>query len=221
MQKRKKSTIDALTTFIQNNDLSYTEIGDIIGKNIKNLDIPSPWDNFTYIDKERRVSRLANGNKPSFEELQALALWRFNDPNKWRYLYFPDDQEAYNFTLRTYQSELNKILDSKDKVIQKLSSFTKSNIRNGIDYARVTSFNLTCVIIGLLNFNIQDKVSLGRNLTKIDLYQYVASWPQNNIKVDSPLVKKLAVDLRNVLDLDHSKKREQKQIALRAIISVL
>ncbi|OXC13843.1 hypothetical protein AYP77_08930 [Lactobacillus crispatus] len=99
--------------------------------------------------------------------------------------------------------------------------FTKTNIRNGINHHSIKTTELTYIIIGLLNFKVQDEIQLGKRNNKVDLQEYATSWIDKNLYSNSPLVKQLTIQLRNTLDLDHSNKKELRQIALRGLISVL
>lgn len=223
MQKRKKVRINALTQFIQNSDLTYSKIGQVITKNIKKIGKNySPWSKYDELDAERRISKLALGTKPSSEELQALALWIFNDESKWPNLFFPNPNETYIFLEETFKKEINKVLNEKqDVLLPKLNSFTKLNIRNGLNHKRITPTNLTVILLGLLNLRQNDEIRLGYRSKKIDLKQYAESWFKANVRKDSPLVIDLTKQLCATLDLDHSKNKELKQVVLRGLISVL
>lgn len=66
MQNRKKSNINALTTLLQSNRLTYAEIGKKIKEKMKDptLGIKNdPWLKYDLWDAEKRVSRLALGKK--------------------------------------------------------------------------------------------------------------------------------------------------------------
>lgn len=56
---------------------------------------------------------------------------------------------------------------------------------------------------------------------KVDLQEYAENWFNTNIQKDTPLVITLTDQLRDTLDLEHSKKKELKQVVLRGLISVL
>lgn len=55
----------------------------------------------------------------------------------------------------------------------------------------------------------------------MDLQEYAEIRFDKNIQKDTPLVVKLTDQLRDTLDLEHSKKKELKQVVLRGLISVL
>ena len=222
MQKRKKVRINALTDFIQNNDLVYSKIGQEITKNIRKLGKNySPWYRYDDLDAERRISKLASGTRPSAEEIQALALWIFGDESKWPNLFFPNSNEAYIFIEETFKDEINKVFDRNlDILHQKLNTFTKLNIRNGLNHKRITPTNLTIILLGLLNLRQNDEIRLGYRAKKIDLKQYAESWFKD-IRKNSPLVIDLTNQLRDTLDLDHKRKKELKQVVLRGLISAL
>ncbi|WP_270770535.1 hypothetical protein [Lactobacillus crispatus] len=223
MQKRKKEYINALTDFIQNNDLTYSQIGHEVAKNIKKLGINySSWYKYEDLDAEIRISKLALGAKPTSEETKALALWKLHDADKWRDLYFPNSNEAYVFVKKVFEDETKKVFEQNlDTLHQKLSCFTKSHIRSGINHRRITPTNLSIILLGLLNFHQEDEISLGQRTQKVDLQRYAENWFNTNIQKDPPLVITLTDQLRDTLDLEHSKKKELKQVVLRGLISVL
>lgn len=225
MFQRKKSNINLLTNFIQNNKSSYVEIGNKLITHMKELEIPySNWYGFNNFDIERRISKIAHGTKPTSEELQGFSFWLYKDPTKWFNFYFPNDKATYKFIKETYKDEVDSIFtdDKKGKELQqKLTLFTKTNIRNGINHHSIKTTELTYVILGLLNFKVQDEIRLGKRNNKVDLQEYSIDWINKNLYSNSPLVKQLTIQLRNTLDLDHSNKKELGQIALRGLISVL
>ena len=223
MQERKKEYINALTDFIQNNELTYSQIGHEVTKNIKKLGINySPWYKYEDLDAERRISKLALGAKPTSEETKALALWKLHDAAKWRDLYFSNSNDAYAFIKKVYEDETKKVFKQNlDTLHQKLSGFTKSHIRSGINHRRITPTNLSIILLGLLNFHQEDEISLGQRTQKVGLQEYAENWFDKNIQKDTPLVAKLTNQLRDTLDLEHSKKKELKQVILRGLISVL
>lgn len=225
MRKRKKSNINALTNLIQTSKLTYAEIGKEVIKALSTLNIYDPtWDYYDPWDSESRISRLAQGNKPTAAELQALAFWQFGDANKWPYLYFPNDDETYNFIHQVFTQQINAVFNSKQNVeilSQKLSNYTKFNIRNGVEHKKITPLELTFVLLGLLNFKMKNEIILGKRKEKEDLQKYANDWFNNNIKPNIKLVNLLTPQLRDTLDLDHSKKRELKQVVLRGLISAL
>ena len=104
---------------------------------------------------------------------------------------------------------------------QKLDHYTKFNIRNGINHAKVTPLELMFVVLGLLNFKMDNEIILGKREEKKDLRKYASTWFNKNINATIKLVKLLTPQLCNTLDLDHSKKRELRQVVLRGLISVL
>lgn len=225
MFQRKKSNLNLLTEFIQNNKSSYVEIGKKLIKHMKELEIPySNWYDFDNFDIKKRLSKIAHGTKPTSEELQSFALWLYKDPTQWFRFYFPNEKATYKFIKEAYKDEVSSIfsdLKKQKELQQKLMLFTKSNIRNGIYHHSIKTTELTYIIIGLLNFKVQDEIQLGKRNNKVDLQEYATSWIDKNLYSNSPLVKQLTIQLRNTLDLDHSNKKELRQIALRGLISVL
>lgn len=225
MRKRKKSDINALTHLVQDNKLTYAEIGKEVINALKTLNIYDPiWNQYDPWDAEARISRLAQGNKPTAAELQAFAFWQLGNANKWSYLYFPNNDEAYNFIHQVFTTQINEVFNSKHNLeilSQKLGNYTKSNIRNGVDHKKVTPLELTFVLLGLLNFKMKNEIILGKRKEKEDLQKYANDWFNNNIKPNIKLVNLLIPQLRDTLDLDHSKKRELKQVVLRGLISAL
>lgn len=225
MFKRKKSNINLLTKFIQNNKSSYVVIGRKLITHMKELEIPySNWYNFDDFDIKKRISKIAHGTKPTSEELQGFAFWLYKDPTQWFKFYFPNEKATYKFIKETYKDEVSSIFTDckKQKEFQqRLTLFTKTNIRNGINHHSIKTTELTYIILGLLNFKVQDEIRLGKRNKKIDLQEYAISWINENLYSNSPLVKQLTIQLRNALDLDHSNKKELRQIVLRGLISVL
>lgn len=49
---------------------------------------------------------------------------------------------------------------------QKLDHYTKFNIRNGINHAKVTPLELMFVVLGLLNFKMDNEILLGKREEK-------------------------------------------------------
>lgn len=220
MQKRKKDSINALTEFIQNNNLTYSQIGGEITKALKALGIKnSKWLEYDAWEAEIRVSKLAHGNRPSSEELYALSYWKFGKADEWRNLYFPDEAATSQFVKKTLTNEIDKVLDSSQKI--NFENFTKSNIRNGINNCKISPFKLAYIILGLLNFQKNDEFFLGKITRKVSLQKYANNWIESNLKSSTPLMKELTIQLRQTLDLKHAKRKELKQVTLRAIISVL
>lgn len=225
MFKRKKSNINLLTKFIQNNKSSYVEIGKKLIKYMKELGIPySNWYNFDNFDIKKRISKIAHGTKPTSEELQGFAFWLFKDPTQWFRFYFPNEKATYKFIKETYKDEVDSIFTDYKKqkeLQQKLTLFTKTNVRNGINHHSIKTTELTYISLGLLNFKVQDEIRLGKRTNKVELQEYAIDWINKNLYSNSPLVKQLTIRLCNTLDLNHSNKKELRQIVLRGLISVL
>lgn len=227
MQNRKKSNINALTTLLQSNRLTYAEIGKKIKEKMKDptLGIKNdPWLKYDLWDAEKRVSRLALGNKPTPNEKQALALWRFNNKNKWLELYFPDNQATYDFMQKVFSSEIKNVIDLEENtsIIEKqIKNCSKSTIRNGINVKRIKPQQLTIRLLGLLYLHTVDEVRLGQRKRRRNLTKYAKEWFSNTITPDSPLVTETKIQLRQTLSLTNSRKKELKQVVLRQLISVL
>lgn len=225
MQQRKKNKITLLTSFIQNTKSTYVQTGQELKKYIKKLEMPySNWYNFDDLEMEKRISKLAQGSKPNSEELQGFALWLFKDSTQWRKFFFPNERATYTFIRQIYNDEINNIFSSKElnqKLQQKLTLFTKSKIRNGVNHHSTTAIELTYIILGLLNFKMLDELRLGKNNEKEDLQKYAIDWINTNLYSNSPLVEQLTTQLRNTLDLDHNRKKELEKVVLRQLISVL
>ncbi|NRO38210.1 hypothetical protein IMAU30002_00334 [Lactobacillus helveticus] len=72
-----------------------------------------------------------------------------------------------------------------------------------------------------MNFKLLDEISLGKRNHKVDLKKYALNWLDNNLNPNAPLIKHLTSQLRDTLDVNYSKQKELKQVALRGLISVL
>lgn len=217
MNLRKKSDINALTTLLQDNKLTYAEIGEKIKEVMLDLGIKNdPWLDYDAWDAEKRVSRLALGNKPNANEKLALAFWQFNDQNKWPYLYFPDEQATYAFVQKIFKAEISQVIDD-EKDIKKWNKVTaRSGITNDIKPQE-----LTIRLLGLLYLHTLDEVRLGKRKRRRNLAKYAEEWFSDTITPDSPLVTETKIQLRQTLSLTSARKKELKQVVLRQLISVL
>ena len=227
MQNRKTSTINALTTFLQNNELTYAEIGNKIKEKMEDPTLgikDDPWLKYDPWDAEKRVSRLALGNKPTSNEKQALALWEFEDQNKWPYLYFPNNQTTYDFMQNIFSSEIKNVIDFEKNtplVKKQIKICSKLTIRNGINAKRITPQQLAIKLLGLLYLHTTDEVRTGQRKRRRNLAKYAKEWFSDTITPDSPLVTETKIQLRQTLSLTNSRKKELKQVVLRQLISVL
>lgn len=218
MNKRKENNINALTNLIQKNELTYALIGEKIKEAMLELDIKNdPWLNYDAWDAEKRISRLALGNRPKANEKLALAYWQFKDPNKWPYLYFPDNQAAYEFILKVFKDEISKVIND-EKIIKK---WNKMTVRSGITNDDIKPQELTIRLLGLLYLHTLNEVRLGERKRRKNLAKYTKEWFSDKIKVDSPLVSETKIQLRQTLSLTSARKKELKQVVLRQLISVL
>lgn len=144
MQNRKKSNINALTTLLQSNELTYAEIGKKMKEKMTDptLGIKNDtWLKYDPWDAEKRVSRLALGNKPTSNEKQALALWKLKNKNKWPKLYLPDNQATYDFMQKVFSSEIKNVIDLEENtplIEKQIKNYSKLTIRNGIYTKRIT-----------------------------------------------------------------------------------
>ena len=225
---RKKSYINALTECLQNcTDTTYAEIGNQIIENLEKLDIDDPkWKAIKDdpLEREKRVSRLALGNKPTAHEKLALSMWKFNDAKRWPELYFPNYHGTYSFILNIYNNELNevnKLFNSQKISPETVKQFSKDNIRKGIDAAKIAPYELMVRLLGLLYLKTADEVRIGKSKNKRNLKKLASSWIESTITEDSPFIKELTIQLRHTLDLNRSKQKELKQVVLRALISIL
>lgn len=218
MNTRKKSNINALTTLLQTNNLTYTQIGEKIKEAMLDLGIKDdPWLDYDAWDAEKRVSRLALGNKPKPNEKLALAYWHFGDQNKWSYLYFPDNESTYAFMQKVLEAEFSKVINEENKI----KKWNKLNVRSGITNKDIEPQKLTIRLLGLLYLHTVDEVRLGQRKRRRNLVKYAEGWFSDTITPDAPLVTEIKIQLRQTLSLTGSRKKELKQVVLRQLISVL
>lgn len=220
MKNRKKSNINALTTTLQNNKLTYAEIGMKLKENMKDptLGIKNdPWFKYDEWDAEKRVSRLALGNKPSCNEKLALALWLYKDQNKWPCLYFPDNESTYEFMQKVLETEFSKVINEENKI----KKWNKSTVRSGITTKDIKPQELAIRLLGLLYLHTVDEVRLGKRKRRRNLVKYAKEWFSDTITPDSPLVIETKIQLRQTLSLTSTRKKELEQVVLRQLISVL
>ena len=83
----------------------------------------------------------------------------------------------------TNREPVNCAVDKElnQKLQQKLTLFTKSKIRNGVNHHSTTAIELTYIILGLLNFKMLDELRLGKNNEKEDLQKYAIDWINTNL----------------------------------------
>lgn len=176
-----------------------------------------PWLDYDAWDAEKRVSRLALGNKPKSNEKLALAYWYFGDQNKWPYLYFPDNKSTYKFMHKVLEAEFSKVIGDEKKI----KKWNKSTVRSGITDKDIKPQELTIRLLGLLYLHTVDEVRLGQRKRRRNLVKYAEGWFSNTITPDSPLVSETTIQLRQTLSLTNARKKELKQVVLRQLISVL
>lgn len=217
MNTRKKSNTNALTTLLQENELTYARIGEKIKGAMQDLGINDPWLRYDTLDAEKRISRLSLGNTPNSNEKLALAFWQFADQNKWPYLYFPNNQATYDFMQKVFESEIEKVIDDEKKI----KKWNKLTVRTGITDKHITPQELTIRLLGLLYLHTVDEVRIGQRIRRRNLAKYAEEWFSNTITPASPLVTETKIQLRQTLSLNAARKKELKQVVLRQLISVL
>lgn len=143
----------------------------------------SAWYYFDNLGAESRVSKLALGNKPTFDELQALALWQLNNAEEWPKL-FVQELDANKKFAETKSDIRRRIIQSNpsDEEIQSLAQWYFHDSNKWRDLYFSTSDEVYTFIKNIFNSEIGKVFDQKSKLLQQKLENYTKSNIRNGIK---------------------------------------